>query len=141
MAETTKDKAGTTNRALVARWGGKEEILAEGWVGVPISFLKYFGSLNLTPTEAIFIIELMGYKRDERAPFPGYKALAKRMGVSPDYARKLARGLEAKEYIRRQVRVGTTNRFDLSPLFERLAARAKQEAEARAERASRAGKA
>lgn len=116
------------NRALVTRWGGKDEILAEGFVGVPHTFLKYFGSLNLTPTEAIFIIELMGYKRDERAPFPGYKVLAKRMGVSPDYARKIARGLEKKQHLRRQARRGTTNRFDLSPLFERLAMRAREEA-------------
>lgn len=132
MTDAT-DRAGSANRDLIARWGGKEAILSEGFVAVPTTFLKYFGSLrpSLTPTEAIFVVELMAYKWDRRAPFPGYKALAKRMGVSPEYARKIARALETKGYLTREMRVGTTNRFDLLPLFDRLAARAVQEAAAR----------
>ncbi|WP_414676461.1 helix-turn-helix domain-containing protein [Longimicrobium sp.] len=95
-------------------------------MAVPTTFLKYFGTLSpsLTPTEAIFVLEIMVYKWDERAPFPGYKTIAQRMGVSEVYARKLARTLQAKGYLKRQLRVGQTNVFDLQPLFERLAARA-----------------
>jgi len=69
----------------------------------------------------------MVYKWDEQAPFPGYKALADRMGVSEVYARKLGRSLNAKGHIRRQPRVGQTNLFDLQPLFDRLATHAAAE--------------
>jgi hypothetical protein len=63
----------------------------------------------------------MIHKRDERAPFPGYKTIAQRMGVSVKYARKIAVDLESKKLLRRVVRIGTTNRFDLTPLFDALA--------------------
>jgi hypothetical protein len=135
MVDETQDEddvsgaVGSAGRDLLVRWGGKRAILAEGFVAVPTTFLKYFGSMEpgLTPTEALFVLELMVYKWDKRSPFPGYKAVAERMGVSEAYARKLARGLQTKGYLNREVRVGRTNRFDLQPLFERLAQHAEQQ--------------
>jgi DNA-binding MarR family transcriptional regulator len=122
-----EDEAG--GRGILLRWGGRQAILAEGFVAVPTTFLKYFGTLDpsLTPAEALFVLELMVYKWDKRSPFPGYRALAERMGVSEAYARKLARGLQSKGYLVRQARVGRTNRFDLQPLFDRLAQHATAE--------------
>jgi hypothetical protein len=118
---------------LVSRWGGRGELLVEGFVAVPTAFLKYLGSLKpgLTPAEALFVLELMVYKWDAQAPFPGYKTLADRMGVSEVYARKLGRSLHAKGHLRRQPRVGQTNLFDLQPLFDRLAAHATAEKDKR----------
>jgi hypothetical protein len=129
----TSDKPEAVDRDLLTRWGGRPEILADGFVAVPTTFLKYLGTLrpSLTPTEALFVLELMAYKWDERAPFPGYKALAERMGVSDVYARKLARTLQAKGYLKRLVRVGQTNRFNLQPLFDKLADHAAAETVAR----------
>ena len=56
-------------------------------------------------------------------PFPGYRAIAERMGMSVPYTRKIARSLEDKNLLKRQVRRGQTNRFDLTPLFKRLVSR------------------
>jgi DNA-binding MarR family transcriptional regulator len=44
----------------------------------------------------------------------------KKMGVSSTAVRNHARSLEAKGYLRREMQVGSTNRFDLSPLFKAL---------------------
>lgn len=43
------------------------------------------------------------------------------MGITTAYARKLARQLETKKLLRRRVRIGTSNEFDLQPLFDVLA--------------------
>jgi len=62
----------------------------------------------------------MEFKWDTGAPFPGYATIAQRMGISSKMARRHAQNLEAKGYLRREIRVGKTNRFDLSPLFDVL---------------------
>jgi hypothetical protein len=110
------------------RWGGEALMLSRGFVGVPILFLETFAALTpyrLNPAEAVFVISLMAHKWDERAPFPGYKRIAKWMGKSESYARKLARDLETKGLLRRVERSGYTNEFDLSPLFSAVVAHAK----------------
>jgi len=71
---------------------------------------------------------VMVFKWDEKAPFPGYKKVAKRMGISEVYARKLARSLQGKGFLLRIPRVGQTNAFDFTPLFTKLVAHAQAEA-------------
>ena len=56
----------------------------------------------------------MSWKWDERNPFPGYGAVAERMGISVTYARKLVRSLEKKQLLRRQVRSGQINILDFA---------------------------
>ena len=68
----------------------------------------------------MFIIHLMKHKWDKAAPYPGFKALAKRMGMSPEAARLIARKLESKGYLYRQMQVGQTNKFHLDNLFAAL---------------------
>ena len=75
---------------------------------------------SLTPAESLFVINLMYHKWDAASPYPSYKTLAGRMGISVQYARDIARALETKGYLKRQVRVGQTNRFDLNPMFVAL---------------------
>ena len=111
----------TAKHSVVERWGGYEAILAEGFVPVPHVFLRFAEKL-LTPAETLFVIQLMSWKWDASAPFPGYGAIAERMGLSVAYTRKIARSLEGKNLLRRQVRRGQTNLFDLTPLFRRLVA-------------------
>jgi DNA-binding transcriptional MocR family regulator len=72
---------------------------------------------------------LMEFKWDSNAPFPGYATLAQRMGISVKMARRHAQTLEGKKYLRREMRRGRTNRFDLSPLFEGLLTVAQAEKE------------
>ena len=116
---------GKPDRTMIARWGGHGILWKDGYVGVPTSFLRSINEIvpfKLTAAEALFILQLMAYKWSADAPFPGYKALAQHMGITEVYARRLARKLEGKKLLRRVVRVNMTNRFDLTPLFDKLAA-------------------
>ena len=72
----------------------------------------------------MFIIQLLSFKWDEKMPRPGFKTIAKRMGISDTQARSYARNLEKNKFLSRVKRVGQTNRFDLSPLFKLLEAEA-----------------
>ena len=72
----------------------------------------------LTSGETLFILHLMEFKWDSDAPFPAYKTLAARMGISDKMARRHAKSLQDKGYLKRRMRVGQTNRFDLNPLFD-----------------------
>jgi DNA-binding MarR family transcriptional regulator len=68
----------------------------------------------------MFIVHLMQHKWGAEAPFPGYKTIAKRMRVSDKTARRLAKSLEDKKYLVREVREATTNRFHLTKLMAAL---------------------
>ena len=110
-------------RDIATRWGGHAELLAQGFVPVPVAFLKSYAAIKpfaLTSIEAMFVLQLMVHKWDADDPYPGYKTLAKRLGRTEGYARSLARSLEGKRLLTRVVRTGTTNRFNLKPLFEKL---------------------
>jgi len=119
-------------RDVVTRWGGDSRIKQEGFVPIPKRFLDYHAALkpfSLTVAEALFVIHLVQYKWDAQHPYPSLKTLARRMGITPVYARKLARGLEGKGLLKRLPRSGYTNAFDLTPLFKKLAAHVTAEAE------------
>jgi DeoR/GlpR family transcriptional regulator of sugar metabolism len=62
----------------------------------------------------------MQHKWDEKAPFPAYKTIARRMHVSSKTARRWAKSLEQKGYLRREMRVSETNRFHLKGLIDAL---------------------
>lgn len=68
----------------------------------------------------MFVVHLMQYKWDEKAPFPAYKTIAQRMHVSVKTARRWAASLEKKGYLRREMRVAETNRFHLKGLIDAL---------------------
>lgn len=112
----------TSKHAFVKRWK-HEEFFKKGYVPLPVLFLHHYAELKpfpLTSGEALFVLHLMEFKWDEENPFPGYKTLAKRMGISPKMARRHAQSLEQKHYLNRVIRVSQTNRFDLTPLFDVL---------------------
>lgn len=119
-------------RAIASRWTKK--LVEGGFTPVSNFFLEYASELEpvLTHGEQLFIIELMFFKWDEEMPRPSFKTIAKRMGIGHAQARKLARQLERKKYLKRHMQESKPNRFDLRPLFaaleklreEKLAARA-----------------
>jgi hypothetical protein len=112
-----------SERSFTQRWRHKK-LFDKGFVSVPARFLQLYAHLKpfpLSPGEALFVLHLMEFKWDANAPFPGYRTLAARMGVSDKMARRYAQSLETKKLLRRQKRVGQTNRFDLTPLFDALA--------------------
>ncbi len=107
-------------RDIAKRW--TPTLVKDGWTPISDFFLRNYARLQppLTSLEAMLVVHLMTYKWDEAAPFPAFKTLAKRMGVSVTAVRARARHLEGKKYLRRIKRVGGTNRFDLRPLFAAL---------------------
>lgn len=132
----------TPDRSLTARWQF-EDLFDDGFVAVPTRFLQLYAHLKphpLTPGEVIFALQLMTFKWSAASPYPSYKRIAQRMGLTDKMVRRYAQSLEAKGYIKRQKRVSQTNRFDLSGLFEALREAARlariaelTEAQARAE--------
>ncbi len=124
-------KATVTKRDVTRRW--TEKLAKGGWTPVVQVFLEHYASLSppITTPEAIFIIHLMSFKWDEKMPWPAFKTLAKRMGVSTTAVRNHARSLDVgKKYLVRHPRVGQPNLFDLKPLFVALE-KAQAAAEAR----------
>jgi hypothetical protein len=118
----SKNISGSLNRSVTVRWGGDEEIFAEGFLCIPNRFLQRYASLQppLTPGEALFVLQLMTYKWEEAAPFPSYSRLAKAMGVTHKMTRRYARQLQRKGYLRREFQKQDTNKFDLTGLFQAL---------------------
>lgn len=109
-------------RSYADRWK-HPELVSDGYLVVPTAFLRHYSQLkpfSLSTGEALFVLHLMAFKWDENAPFPGYKILATRMGISDKMVRRYAKDLETKGFLRRQIRIGRTNRFDLTPLFDKL---------------------
>lgn len=109
------------NQSLSGRWGSGE-VFVNGFLAVPILFLKTYANLNppLTPAEAMFVLELMAYKWTKEHPFPSYETLARRMNVTDKMVRRYAQKLEDKHYLQRRFRKNQTNEFDLSGLFSAL---------------------
>src|SRR3954452_4801895 len=87
--------------AVAKRW--TPELVACGFVPVSTFFLENYHRLrpyDLTYGEALFVIHLMQHKWDEASPYPAYKTIAARMHVSDKTARRFARSLEQKKYLK-----------------------------------------
>ncbi len=87
------------------RWA--KELEEDGHVQISTFFLENYHRLkpySLTYGEAMFVVHLMQHKWGVEAPYPGYKTLAKRMAVSDKTARRLAKSLEDKKYLVREIR-------------------------------------
>jgi hypothetical protein len=113
--------------SLASRWSealAAPEMLAAtgGYVPVLRSFLQNYTAMTppLTTPEAMLVLHLMGFKWTAEAPFPGYKTLGRLMGCSPKMVRRHAKALQSVGYLRREMRVGQTNRFHLDGLFRAL---------------------
>ena len=107
-------------REVAARW--TPDLVKEGWTPISDFFLRNYHRLDISSTEAILIVHLMSHKWDSQHPYPGFKSLAERMGVGATQIRSHARKLQMNGLLKREFRTGTTNRFDLTPLFRRLEA-------------------
>jgi hypothetical protein len=105
-------------RDPAARW--TPHLAAGGWTPVVDVFLDRYHELGITNLEAMFLIHLIRFKWTSAMPFPGFKRIAKKMGISATAVRGHARRLEKKGLLKRVERVGTTSRFDLAGLFQGL---------------------
>src|SRR5438132_1556634 len=119
----TSDVIAKQRRSPEERW--TKRLIKKGGGFTPVSdyFLKNYCRLvpELTTAEVVLIVHLISYKWDAEMPYPGSKALAKRMGISGTAVRNHLRSLErSKKCLHRVKRVGTTNAYDLTPLFGKL---------------------
>jgi hypothetical protein len=110
---------------FVQRWGSDRRLFVKGQLPVPSLFFESYACLNppLNSGEALFVLQLMNFKWGRNAPFPSYRSIAKRMGISVKMARTHAQNLESKGYLWREIVSGRTNRFNLDPLFNALVER------------------
>jgi DNA-binding MarR family transcriptional regulator len=105
-------------RQISQRWTPR--IAAAGWTPVADCFLRNYHRLRISHSEAMVIIHIMSFKWDADAPFPALKTIARRMGITAPSVRTHLRNLEKHGLLAREFHIGTTNRFHLGPLFERL---------------------
>ncbi len=63
----------------------------------------------------------MTFKWDRDLPYPSYRVLGERMGITEKMARRYAQSLEKKGYLRRLYQNRGPNKFDLGGLFAALA--------------------
>ena len=110
---------------FVQRWGSDRRLFVKGQLPVPSLFFERYARLSppLNSGEALFVLQLMNFKWGWKAPFPSYRSIAKRVGISVKMARTHAQNLESKGYLCREMVSGRTNRFDLNPLFRALVER------------------
>jgi hypothetical protein len=126
----------TNKYPFAKRWS--KELEEDGHVQISTFFLENYHQLKpypLTHGEAMFVVHLMQHKWGAEAPYPGYKTLAKRMGVSDKTARRLAKSLEDKRYLQREIREAQTNKFHLKKLIDALVAIKKTQPKKKARRA------
>lgn len=118
MADNVRQRK--IKRSVSERW--TSELAKDGWTPISDFFLENYATLRppVSSLEAMLVIQLMKHKWDSSRPYPGFSVLAKRMGLSAASVRAHARNLEKHGYLKRIIRVGQTNEFDLTPLFHAL---------------------
>jgi hypothetical protein len=114
---TVEVKPKDTDWKVANRWTPK---LGKHFTPVSDFFLENYTELGITTTQAMLIIHLMTHKWTEKNPFPGYKLLGKKMGMTDKQVRTHAAKLQADGFLIRIFREGFTNEFDLTPLFAAL---------------------
>lgn len=123
-----------SEKSVAQRWT-PALIKAGGFTPVSVFFLENYSRLPhpLTHAEAMLVIQLVRHKFDDKAPFPGFPSLGKKMGVTPTAVRGYARSLEEKGYLKREMRTAQTNKFHLEKLFTALEQLARKGAESEEE--------
>jgi hypothetical protein len=120
MAATPNQSDRVITRKVAARW--TETIAHGGWAPIANDFLDNYRRLPkpLSTIEAMVVIMLMRFKWDDRHPFPSAKRLGRMMGLGLTSIRNYIRSLEGKGYLQRIKRPGSSNAFDLTPLFREI---------------------
>lgn len=104
-----------------------DAVLQAGFMPVPNLFLRHYAELDITTTQAMFLLQLMAIAWDIGSPPTNMSMLATRMGVSRRAAQLTSAELAARgiveifdQYDDQGAQV--ENGYDLGPLFQQLAA-------------------
>lgn len=89
----------------------------------PACLVRCFADFGLTKQEAIVLDLLFSYWYDYTAPpvaFPSAGTISKALGIGYSTVGTYIRGLEAKGFIARIERTGTSNLYDLQPTIDEV---------------------
>lgn len=105
-------------------WGGRGYATSH-WTGVPHLLTRHLGDLGMTPAEFALVLALMSHKGKED-PWLANKTLARYLGMTSRGVQGLIARCEGR-WLRRVTRRTEdgrqlSNKFDLTPLFDRLEA-------------------
>jgi len=77
------------DRDVGSRWTPR--LAKAGWTPIVDHFLDNYRKLGISNVEALFLVHLLRFKWTSRMPFPGFKKIAAKMGITPTAARGHAR--------------------------------------------------
>lgn len=121
---SARTRTSTKTRESEKKWSKK--VMALGFSVVPSLLLRAQQRLGLNPTQLAVLLQLCDFWWDsDRKPYPGKKALAQRLGLSPRQVQRHIADLETAGLVQRVERRAAhggkqTNTYDLSGLVERL---------------------
>ena len=95
-------------------------IAKHGYTEVPNLILQYQPELKMTTPELRTLIAILSFKWDSKNPWPSNSSIGKRANTTSSTVRKHVSKLEEKGLLRRIGRRGFTNKYDVSPLKEKL---------------------
>mgnify|MGYP002362561044 FL=1 len=104
-----------------ARWSA--EVGKVGFLMKPACLVRCFADFGLTTTEALVLDLLFSYWYDYEKPpeaFPSSNTIARSLGIAYSTVGTHIRSLEAKGYIARIARTGTSNKYDLQPTIDEV---------------------
>ncbi|MDP9314422.1 MAG: hypothetical protein M3R24_26685 [Chloroflexota bacterium] len=117
--------SGTFDPRITAYFG--DAVLRAGFMPLPHLFLRHYQALGLGHGEAMFVLQLMEINWDLAAPPKTVNDLANRMGVNARTIRRYSEAVAELGLITLYDQYDASgaqieNGYDLSPLFDRLAA-------------------
>lgn len=99
--------------------------LQSGTVNIPYGLLKFYKQLNLSEAEAMLLMHILSFREIEGKTFPTVHELQERMSVPAKDVVKYLRELVKKQYIAIVEETDENglrgSRYDVQPLFEKLA--------------------
>lgn len=105
--------------SISSKW--HDEILSYGFTQVPNALLIYATKLKLKPSEFFILVNIESFRWDgKKKPYPSLVTLSNRIGIVPRAVSRNITSLIDKECLRREKRMGTSNKYDFYPLNKAL---------------------
>lgn len=108
------------DRRVAARWGSVK-VVAHGFVPMAEVFLRAYGDLGISNSDAMLVSHLMSFKWNALPPYPSVELLAERMGMTERSMRAALTRLQAGGFVKRvRVEGQRRNGYDISGLVAKL---------------------
>lgn len=98
-----------------------DDIEKRGYSQIPNCLIRCRSELGLNTSELSILLQLMVFDFGKnKIVWPSHKTLAKQAGLSCSAIRGNIVSLESKGFIKREFQTGTSNRYDLLPIIDKL---------------------